>query len=65
MSGPQSPRFQSACGGVRNAGGFFLEPDRSPRDFRVLVADVYLPNSPEGARPQSPRFQSACGGMHF
>ncbi len=35
---PQSPRFQSACGGGFAAGEKPDFRDRSPRDFRVLVA---------------------------
>ncbi len=36
---PQSPRFQSACGGRWRRVGQLLQRNRSPRDFRVLVAD--------------------------
>ncbi len=35
---PQSPRFQSACGGAKSPEPSSKSPNRSPRDFRVLVA---------------------------
>ncbi len=59
---PQSPRFQSACGGVRSCQSLAQSLNRSPRDFRVLVAAKMPADERWDSGPQSPRFQSACGG---
>ncbi len=59
---PQSPRFQSACGGNHALASSPFSGHRSPRDFRVLVADAGAEDASGLDSPQSPRFQSACGG---
>ncbi len=52
---PQSPRFQSACGGSSRKNTWAPHPNRSPRDFRVLVAAPVCQHSRITDLNRSPR----------